>query len=171
MARALLDRLAEMTLGYLEAQVEAGAQVVQLFDTWAGLLSEAEYREWLLPGIRRTDEVVYNVLCAIPRGRFCEWGSGMGVVTGLAETLGFNAYGIEINADLAAAADQFSAEAAGEDVPLPRAVRRSRPSRLHPRPTQRQWGLKPRTPAIVSIVIALCGISLLVSLVLVATAK
>jgi uroporphyrinogen decarboxylase len=52
-ARALLDRLAEMTLRYLEAQIEAGAQVVQLFDTWAGLLSEAEYREWALPGIRR----------------------------------------------------------------------------------------------------------------------
>ncbi len=52
-ARALLDRLAEMTVQDLAAQVEAGAQAVQLFDTWAGLLSEAEYRDWVLPGIRR----------------------------------------------------------------------------------------------------------------------
>ena len=47
--RALLDRLAEMTVGYLNAQIEAGAQVVQLFDTWAGLLSPAEYRSWIQP--------------------------------------------------------------------------------------------------------------------------
>ena len=47
--RALLERLAEMTVGYLNAQIEAGAQVVQLFDTWAGLLSPAEYREWVQP--------------------------------------------------------------------------------------------------------------------------
>jgi uroporphyrinogen decarboxylase len=51
--RALLERLAEMVVGYLRAQVEAGAQVVQLFDTWAGLLGRAEYREWVLPLHRR----------------------------------------------------------------------------------------------------------------------
>ncbi len=47
--RALLDRLTEMTVAYLNAQIEAGAQAVQLFDTWAGLLSAADYREWILP--------------------------------------------------------------------------------------------------------------------------
>jgi uroporphyrinogen decarboxylase len=47
--RALLERLTEMTVGYLNAQIEAGAQAVQLFDTWAGLLSVADYREWALP--------------------------------------------------------------------------------------------------------------------------
>ena len=46
---ALLDRLTEMTVDYLNAQIEAGAQAVQLFDTWAGLLSAADYREWILP--------------------------------------------------------------------------------------------------------------------------
>jgi uroporphyrinogen decarboxylase len=48
--RALLARLADLTVDYLDAQIEAGAQVVQLFDTWAGLLSPAAYREWVLPG-------------------------------------------------------------------------------------------------------------------------
>ena len=48
--RELLARLADLTVDYLNAQIEAGAQVVQLFDTWAGLLSPAEYREWVLPG-------------------------------------------------------------------------------------------------------------------------
>lgn len=51
--RALLARLTDMTIDYLAAQVEAGAQAVQLFDTWAGLLGPAEYREWVLPTHRR----------------------------------------------------------------------------------------------------------------------
>src|SRR6266850_2051526 len=48
-ARALLDRLTDLTVGYLGAQIEAGAQAVQIFDTWAGMLSPADYREWVLP--------------------------------------------------------------------------------------------------------------------------
>jgi uroporphyrinogen decarboxylase len=47
--RELLRILTEMTVGYIDAQIEAGAQAVQLFDTWAGLLSPAEYREWIAP--------------------------------------------------------------------------------------------------------------------------
>jgi len=47
--RALLERLEEMTVGYLNAQIDAGAQAVQLFDTWAGLLGPADYVEWILP--------------------------------------------------------------------------------------------------------------------------
>ncbi len=47
--RALQARLTDLVVAYLNAQIEAGAQVVQLFDTWAGLLSPADYREWVLP--------------------------------------------------------------------------------------------------------------------------
>ncbi len=47
--RALLARLTDLVVGYLEAQIEAGAQAVQLFDTWAGILGPTEYREWVLP--------------------------------------------------------------------------------------------------------------------------
>ncbi len=49
---ALLEKLAAMTVTYLNAQIDAGAQVVQLFDTWAGALSEAEYRRLVLPTTR-----------------------------------------------------------------------------------------------------------------------
>jgi uroporphyrinogen decarboxylase len=54
--RALLDRLAEMTAAYLNAQIDAGAQVVQLFDTWAGILTPADYRTWVLPTHRAIAE-------------------------------------------------------------------------------------------------------------------
>jgi uroporphyrinogen decarboxylase len=46
---ALLDKLTECSVSYLNAQIDAGAQAVQLFDTWAGLLTAAEYRNWILP--------------------------------------------------------------------------------------------------------------------------
>lgn len=47
--RALLAKLTDVTVDYLDAQLETGSQAVQLFDTWAGLLSPADYREWALP--------------------------------------------------------------------------------------------------------------------------
>ncbi len=47
--RALQSKLTDGVVAYLNAQIDAGAQVVQLFDTWAGLLAPAEYREWVLP--------------------------------------------------------------------------------------------------------------------------
>ena len=46
---ALMDRLAELTATFLQAQVAAGVDAVQLFDSWAGALSERDYREYALP--------------------------------------------------------------------------------------------------------------------------
>lgn len=45
----LLQKLTKAVTDYLNAQIEAGAQVVQLFDTWGGILSVDEYRRWILP--------------------------------------------------------------------------------------------------------------------------
>jgi uroporphyrinogen decarboxylase len=45
----LLDRIARTVILYLNAQIEAGAQVIQLFDTWAGILPETLYRQFVLP--------------------------------------------------------------------------------------------------------------------------
>lgn len=47
-AHALLDKLAECCATYLEAQVAAGAQTVQLFDSWAGILSRRDFRDYAL---------------------------------------------------------------------------------------------------------------------------
>ena len=49
----LLDRLAEMTVAYLSAQVRAGAQALQLFDSWVGALAPGDYRCHVLPHMRR----------------------------------------------------------------------------------------------------------------------
>ena len=47
-----LTVLARAMRRYLEAQVDAGAQVVQLFDTWAGLLSPQQFARWAVPAAR-----------------------------------------------------------------------------------------------------------------------
>jgi uroporphyrinogen decarboxylase len=50
---ALLEKLAESVTGYLNAQIRAGAQVVQIFDTWGGVLSARDYQAFSLDYMRR----------------------------------------------------------------------------------------------------------------------
>lgn len=49
----LIDLLVEATSDYLLAQVEAGAEVLQIFDSWAGALDEAQLRRWSLEPLSR----------------------------------------------------------------------------------------------------------------------
>ena len=49
----LCDSFATMIADYLRAQVEAGVQALQIFDSWAGQLSRADYREFALPHSKR----------------------------------------------------------------------------------------------------------------------
>jgi uroporphyrinogen decarboxylase len=44
----IIARIEEVTLGYLSAQVEAGAEALQLFDSWAGSLSPAQFEQWVI---------------------------------------------------------------------------------------------------------------------------
>ena len=52
-AQTLLNRLADIVGDYLQLQVDAGAAAVQMFDTWAGVLSVEDYRRWALPAAQR----------------------------------------------------------------------------------------------------------------------
>jgi uroporphyrinogen decarboxylase len=54
----LIDVLVDATSRYLNAQIAAGAEAVQLFDTWAGVLPEQAFRRWCLEPIR---EIIANV--------------------------------------------------------------------------------------------------------------
>lgn len=57
-AHRLLDKLTEVSIRYLTMQVEAGAQAIQLFDSWAGLHTAPIYREFALPYNRRVFEAL-----------------------------------------------------------------------------------------------------------------
>ena len=62
MVRELLERIARATAQYLKSQIAAGAAVVQLFDTWAGELTRAEYDAFELPATQN------GLRSARPRG-------------------------------------------------------------------------------------------------------
>ncbi len=50
---ALIDRLADASADYLARQVEAGAEAVQVFDSWSGVLPTAEFERWCVAPVRR----------------------------------------------------------------------------------------------------------------------
>ena len=62
---ALLNRITDTIIPYLNAQIEAGAQVVQLFDSWAGELSPSDYEEFALPYEQRVFESISRLAPSI----------------------------------------------------------------------------------------------------------
>lgn len=58
----LLAVLADTTAPYLAAQARAGARALQVFDTWAGMMSRDDWREFALPSIRRVFDGVREIL-------------------------------------------------------------------------------------------------------------
>lgn len=69
----LIDLLTEAVTRYLSAQVDAGAQVLQLFDSWAGVLPETELQRWCVEPMRRIVRALRALhpeipVIAFPRG-------------------------------------------------------------------------------------------------------
>ncbi|MBU2514161.1 uroporphyrinogen decarboxylase [bacterium] len=56
LAHQLMEKLTTMTIEYLNYQIENGAQMVQLFDTWAGILSPDDYKSFVFPYVSRIFE-------------------------------------------------------------------------------------------------------------------
>ena len=60
LAEDLLDRITDATIVYLNAQVAAGAQVLQVFDSWAGALNGDLFERYSMPRLRRICEEVHG---------------------------------------------------------------------------------------------------------------
>ena len=56
--RSLMKKIAKTVIAYLNAQIEAGAQAVQIFDTWAGILTPGDYEKYALPYTREVVEAL-----------------------------------------------------------------------------------------------------------------
>ncbi len=51
--RYLMEKITDTVISYLSAQIRAGAQAIQLFDTWAGILSPVDYKNFALPYVKK----------------------------------------------------------------------------------------------------------------------
>jgi uroporphyrinogen decarboxylase len=70
-AHRLLSMITESTINYLKAQIEAGADLVQLFDSWAGILPPDQYREFSLHYISQICDAINEVpLTVFAKGAF-----------------------------------------------------------------------------------------------------
>ncbi len=79
---------------YLNAQIEAGAQAVQLFDSWVGCLSTDDYREYVLP---HTREVIQSIKPGVPVIHF---GTGTAALLELMREAGGDVIGLDWRVDL-----------------------------------------------------------------------
>ncbi|MFY7828666.1 MAG: uroporphyrinogen decarboxylase [Flectobacillus sp.] len=61
LSHALLQKITDTTIAYLKAQVAAGANLVQIFDSWAGILSPEQYRTYSLPYIAQICDAITEV--------------------------------------------------------------------------------------------------------------
>lgn len=94
LAHELLTRITNVTIHYLKAQVKAGAHMLQVFDSWAGILGTAQYTEF---GLKYLDEIS-NALNEVPLTIFSK-----GAIMSLPEVtkLNCNTIGMDWNMDVA----------------------------------------------------------------------
>ena len=102
--RGLMDRLSSATAKYLNAQIAAGAQAVQLFDSWAGCLSPDDYDRHVLPHTRAT---IGAITSGIPVIHFS---TGTGGFLKSIRAAGGNVIGVDWRVKLDAAWDTLGHE-------------------------------------------------------------
>jgi uroporphyrinogen decarboxylase len=107
---ALLAKIADVTTAFLHAQLDAGVQAVQLFDSWAGALSERDYREFVLPHSKR----VLETITTVPRIHF---GVGTGELLPAMREAGADVVGVDWRIPLDVAVRRL--EQANPELPKP----------------------------------------------------
>lgn len=100
---ALMAKLVPTITAFLRAQVEAGIDVMQLFDSWAGFLTERDYREFVLP---YSTEILRSIDGEIPRIHF---GVATGELLGAMSEAGSEVMGVDWRTPLDVAARRFVA--------------------------------------------------------------
>ena len=101
---ALMARLAGITVEYLDGQIDAGAQAVQLFDSWVGTLSPADYREFVLPHSRA---VLSRLAPGVPAIHF---GTGTAALLELMKEAGGDVLGLDWRVNLGPTWDRLGAD-------------------------------------------------------------
>jgi uroporphyrinogen decarboxylase len=71
MAKELLQRITTTTIAYLREKVKAGADVIQLFDSWGGLLSPSDYQEFSWPYLKQIVDALSGSVPVIVFGKGC----------------------------------------------------------------------------------------------------
>jgi uroporphyrinogen decarboxylase len=94
--QALLDKIARISAAYLDVQIAAGASAVQLFDSWAGAVTRADYEAHVLPFSRQVLEAVGDR--GVPRIHF---GVGTGEILDLMGAAGAEVVGVDWRVPLA----------------------------------------------------------------------
>ncbi|MCH8317822.1 MAG: uroporphyrinogen decarboxylase, partial [Bacteroidetes bacterium] len=68
LSHTLLQKITASTINYLNAQINAGADIVQLFDSWAGILPSSQYKEFSLKYISQICNAIHNPLIVFAKG-------------------------------------------------------------------------------------------------------
>lgn len=92
---ALMEKFTHALTLYLNNQINAGADVVQLFDSWVGCLSPDDYREFVLPHMRK---LISSIKKGVPVINF---GTGTATLLGMMKESGSSVIGLDWRVDLA----------------------------------------------------------------------
>ncbi len=104
----LMEKFATAIGEYLQAQAAAGAQTLQLFDSWVGALSPADYREFVMPHSRRAIEIATRQT-DVPLIHF---GTGTAGMLPLLKETGGDVIGVDWRIDLAEAGQKLGPDVA-----------------------------------------------------------
>jgi uroporphyrinogen decarboxylase len=95
--QALVDRIVDLTVEYLAGQVEAGAEAVQLFDSWSGSLAPSEFEKWVIAPNARIAKQLHERCAGVPVIGFPK-GAGAKLAAYARET-GVDALGLDETVD------------------------------------------------------------------------
>lgn len=112
----LIDKIVESSVNYLSMQVKSGADIIQIFDSWAGVLSENEFEKWV---IMPTKKIVTQLKSLHPEVPVIGFPRGAGVkYKNYAENTGIDAVSVDVMTPMAWAKDTLHKTLQGNLDPI-----------------------------------------------------